>query len=37
MRKEDNKWVKKYMEYEVGIPEQVVDQRPWREGCAKRL
>jgi len=36
LRKEDNDWVKKCMEYEVGVPGQEVDQRILGERLQKK-
>jgi len=37
LRKEDNFWVKKYMEYEVEAPDQEVDQRGHGERLCKKI
>jgi len=36
LRKEDNDWVKKYMEHEVEVPGQEVDQRKVGERLWKK-
>jgi len=37
LQKEDNDWVKKYREYEVGVPDQKVDLRGLGERLCKKI
>ena len=37
LRKEDDDWVKKCMEYEDGVQDKEVDQRDLERGCTRRL